>query len=122
LRAARIWCLVVMVGLAGCGGGGSDSAPPDTAQTGSDDEDLTKRWGPDVMPDQDTEPLQFLYWRVDSLFDRSDLDADGRLTRDEYPGEAFNFERIDANDDGVVTKKEIIDDMAPRLREEGKIP
>ena len=108
----------MIVGLAGCGGGTPDTAAP----TGGDDEELTKRWGPDVMPDQDAEPLQFLYWRVDQLFDRSDLDGDGRLTRDEYPGEDHNFERIDANDDDVVTKKEIIDDMIPRLREEGKIP
>jgi hypothetical protein len=114
--------LVVVVGLAGCGGGAPDTAAPDAARTGGDEEDLTKRWGPDVMPDQDTEPLQFLYWRVDQLFDRSDLDGDGRMTRDEYPGEDFNFDRIDTNDDDFLTKKEIIDDMTPRLREEGKIP
>jgi hypothetical protein len=110
------------VGLAGCGGGAPDTTAPEAAPAGGDEQDLTKRWGPDVMPDQDAEPLQFLYWRVDQLFDRNDLDGDGRITRDEYGGEEVNFERIDANDDDVITKKEIIDDMTPRLREEGKIP
>jgi hypothetical protein len=112
----------VVFGLAGCGGGASDSTAPEAAQAGGDEADLTKRWGPDVMPDQDAEPLQFLYWRVDQLFDRSDLDGDGRITRDEYEGEDFNFDRIDANDDDALTKKEIIDDMTPRLQEQGTIP
>ncbi len=68
------------------------------------------------------EPLQFLYWRVDAMFERGDTDGDGRMDLDEFAGEAFNFERIDINNDGFLTKKEMIDDMIPVLRAEGKIP
>ena len=67
------------------------------------------------------EPLQFLYWRVDDMFERKD-DGDGRMDMDEFGGEAYNFERIDLNGDGFLTKKEVVDDMIPVLRAEGKIP
>ncbi len=119
--------LALLVSLAGCSGGATDSDSGETPQTGSaptEDgvEDLTKRWGPVDMPDSSQQPLEFLYWRVDGLFEREDLDTDGRLSLDEYTGEAYNFERIDANGDGFITKKEVIDDHIPVMREEGKIP
>ncbi len=68
------------------------------------------------------EPLQFLHWRVDAMFERQDIDGDGRLDADEFAGEAYNFERIDLNGDGFLIKKEVVDDMIPVLRAEGKIP
>ena len=68
------------------------------------------------------EPLQFLYWRVDAMFERKDVDADGMLDADEFAGEEYNFERIDLNADGFLTKQEVVDDMIPVLRAEGKIP
>jgi hypothetical protein len=74
------------------------------------------------MPDPDTEPLQFLYWRVDQLYDTKDANADGRLDLEEFGGLAHNFERIDVDGDGFVTKQEIIDDQVQTMREEGKIP
>ena len=81
-----------------------------------------KRWGPEEQPDNDADPLAYFYWRVDGMFERKDASADGRLDLDEYGGEAFNFERIDANGDGFITKKEVIDDYIPVMRAEGKIP
>jgi len=68
------------------------------------------------------EPLQFLHWRVDAMFDRSDINGDGRMDLDEFAGEAYNFERMDANGDGFLIKKEVVEDMIPVLRAEGQIP
>ena len=59
---------------------------------------------------------------MDRLFVDKDLDGDGQLTLEEFGGVTHNFERIDTNDDGLVIKKEIIDDMTQRLREQGTIP
>jgi hypothetical protein len=127
--------LSVMLACAGCGGG-ADSTPAETdsAGAGTDatetsqpageagEEDLHKMWGPEEMPDQYAQPLEFLYWRVDRMFEREDADADGRISLDEFSGETINFERIDTNTDGHLTKKEVIDDFIPTMREEGKIP
>ncbi len=118
--------LAVTVVATGCGGGesgtSSTSASSATTATGDGDEDLTKRWGPEEQPDQNAEPLEFLYWRVDAMFERGDADGDGILDMDEFSGESFNFERMDINGDGFLTKKEVVDDMIPVLRAEGKIP
>jgi hypothetical protein len=56
------------------------------------------------------------------MFERQDIDGDGRMDMDEFSGEAYNFERIDINGDGFLTKQEVVDDMIPVLRAEGKIP
>ena len=132
MRAASIlpYLLVLALFLAGCAGETSDTPPPaapvqstskaPTASPG--DTDLTRKWGPDTMPDKDTEPLEFLYWRVDTLFEDKDLDRDGRLTLVEFGGVTMNFERIDADVDGFVIKKEVIDDMTRVMREQGTIP
>ena len=40
---------------------------------------------------------------------------------DRFAGEAYNFERIDVDGDGFLTKKEIVDDMIPVLSAEGKL-
>jgi hypothetical protein len=116
-----LWSLILVLGFAGCGGGASEAPGQDAAPDGEISE-LTKRWGPDAMPDRDAEPLQFLYWRVDQMFDREDADGDGRINREEFRGQSHNFDRIDTDGDGFITKQEIIDDAIPRLREEGKIP
>jgi len=123
--------LTVMLAFVGCGGG-AESTPADTDASATQavetsggeeqEEDLFKQWGPEEMPDQYAQPLEFFYWRVDRMFEASDLDTDGRINIDEYNGESFNFERIDANSDGYLTKKEVIDDFIPVMREEGKIP
>jgi len=124
--------LTVMLAFVGCGGGtestpaDDDASAPQAVQTSGgeeeEEEDLLKMWGPEEMPDQYAQPLEFLYWRVDRMFEREDPDADGRISRDEFSGESFNFDRIDTNGDGYVTKKEVIDDFIPVMREEGKIP
>jgi len=123
--------LTLMLSFVGCGGSaestpaGADASDTEAMQTGGgeeEEEDLLKQWGPAEMPDQYAQPLEFLHWRVDRMFEREDADADGRITLDEFSGEAFNFERIDINSDGYITKKEVIDDYIPVMREEGKIP
>ncbi len=119
--------LALAVIATGCGGGETEkpstptSTTPATVASGGE-EDLTKRVGPEEQPDQTAEPLQFLYWRVDAMFERGDADGDGRLDTDEFSGESYNFERMDINADGFLTKKEVVDDMIPVLRAEGKIP
>jgi len=130
---AGLMLLVLLVGI-GCGGAADESSDygEDAANTsaatpaagGDDDaeEDLTKRWGPAEQPDQNEQPLEFLYWRVDKMFDTADLDGDGRLSVDEYRGETFNFQRLDGNGDGWVSKKEVIDDHSAAMREQGLIP
>ena len=113
--------LAVAVIATGCGeGGGSETSSTSAASSG--EENLTSRLGPEEQPDPNAEPLQFLYWRVDAMFERGDSDGDGMLDVDEFAGESYNFERIDLDADGFLTKKEVVDDMIPVLRAEGKIP
>lgn len=130
--------LIVILAFVGCGGGAEttsadadatsadvDAGATEAMQTSSgeeEEEDLLKQWGPEEMPDQYAQPLEFLHWRVDRMFEVEDADTDGRISLDEYSGESFNFDRIDMNSDGYITKKEVIDDRIPIMREEGKIP
>ena len=55
------------------------------------------------------------------LVERGDTDGDGRINMDEFAGEALLFKRMDVNGDEFITKKELVDDMIPILRAEGKI-
>lgn len=126
MRFAWIVLLLLAVALvvAGCGdsGGEGSSSSSSSGSTGSGGEDLTARMGPEEQPDVNTEPLQFLYWRVDNMFELGDVDGDGRMDLDEFSGETYNFERMDANSDGFITKQEVVDDMVPVLRAKGTIP
>jgi len=99
----------------------SDKSAQEQTPASGDGEDLTRKWGPEEQPDLNAEPLQFLYWRVDAMFERGDGDGDGRMDMDEFAGETYNFERIDRNADGFLTKQEVVDDMIPVLRAEGKL-
>jgi len=60
--------------------------------------------------------------RSDERFKKADINGDGRLSLDEarkgMPGVARNFERIDANKDGVVTREEL--EAARRTRPEAR--
>jgi hypothetical protein len=123
--------------LVGCAGGGEESAPePDAptdvadAATGTEPPerpahdvsiDPSARLGPETRPDRDEEPEKFLYWRIDRMFERSDADGNGLLTRAEFVGETVNFERMDADGDGNLTRTEVADDMFARLQETGHI-
>jgi hypothetical protein len=99
----------------------SDKSNQEQTPASGDEKDLTRKWGPEEQPDRNAEPLQFLYWRVDAMFERVDIDGDGRMDMDEFAGETYNFERIDLNADGFLTKQEVVDDMIPVLRAEGKL-
>lgn len=122
MKTSPAWILILILGLVGCGDESSTPPPPGTSAPEGDTEDLTRRWGPDVMPDREAEPLMFFYWRIDQLYDREDLDMDGRLTKEEFLGEEHNFDRIDGNGDGFLTKQEFMDDFVPKMRERGEIP
>ena len=114
--------------LVSCGGGSSDVEPA----TGQDDPQGPSHDGGDGggeppvsqtdMPDPNSQPVEFLEWRVDQIFAKDDLDGDGQLTMDEWSGPEHNFERLDANEDGLLSKQEIIADQTEGLRERGEIP
>jgi hypothetical protein len=116
---------VLAMSLSGCGEGATDpssSSAGSPAETADAEPVVPQQSDPDAMPDRVTDPVEFLRWRVDRLFEDKDLDTDGRLTAAEFGGEAINFERIDTDGDGVVTKQEIIDDRTQMLRDQGTIP
>ena len=117
-HAITLSAVALLVLLAGCSGGGG---APDEATATAVEEDLFKQWGPSEMPDREEQPLEFLHWRVDELFRNSDANEDGRLDFEEFSGERENFDRIDLDGDGFVTKKEIIDDMVPLLESTGEL-
>ena len=122
MKYAMIASIVLTVLLAGCSGGGGTSDEATAAEPAAGAEDLFKQWGPSEMPDREAQPLEFFYWRVDEHFRRSDADENGKLAFDEFGGEQVNFERIDVNDDGFVTKQEFIDDLLPLMQSTGEIP
>lgn len=47
------------------------------------------------------------------LFERYDLDGDGKITREEFTGPAADFERLDRNRDGVLDKGDGEPEKAP---------
>ena len=114
--------------LVSCGGGSSDVEPA----AGQDDPHGHEHDGgeggsePPVsqtgQPDPNSQPIEFLEWRVDQMFAKDDLDGDGQLTIDEWSGPEANFERLDADEDGLLTKQEIVADQTEALRERGQIP
>ena len=130
LRIARIALLSLFAVslLVSCGGSPSDTEPAagqedshghDHDGGGDAVEIQTSQSG---MPDPNDKPVEFLEWRVDQMFVKDDLDGDGLLTADEWSGPAENFARLDADDDGHLTKKEIVDDQTAAMREKGMIP
>lgn len=84
---------------------------------------MKKRWWWLVIP----AVLLGLLWIGDSVaqslgerfaekaFERADSDHDGRVTRDELPNGAW-FGRLDANEDGVITKAEARQNLGPVLK------
>jgi EF hand len=48
--------------------------------------------------------------RQGDRFDRLDLNDDGRISLDEWPGRRSAFERLDRNDDGFLSRDELDDD------------
>jgi hypothetical protein len=133
LKSWRILSILALIGLvAACGGSSGDATAAGGAGGGSASGGGSEpaagggsgagNIGPDTMPDREAEPVQFLYWRIDRMWEEHDADGDGKLSTEEYAGEPYNFERIDTDADGFLTKQEIIDDMTPVLREEGRIP
>jgi hypothetical protein len=73
-------------------------------------------------PDPIADPLGFLRWRVNAMFERGDTDGDGMIGRNEFRGETDDFEKMDVNGDGLLTQEEVLDYMIPVLSAEGKIP
>jgi len=126
LRIVRIVLLTLFSAslLVSCGGGASDAEPA----AGEDDAHGHVHEGgePPVsqtdQPDPDSQPVEFLEWRVDQIFAMDDLDGDGRLSIEEWSVPEANFERLDADEDGLLTKQEIVADQTAALREAGEIP
>lgn len=128
---------VLTISLLGCGG--EETAEPagetvaeamaetpgepagDRREATPENEGLFKRWGPDQMPDRNEEPLQFFYWRIDKMFTDFDANDDGKLEPHEFAGPPENFERIDRDGDGFLTKRELVDDGAHRVVEPGGV-
>ncbi len=52
------------------------------------------------------------------LFERYDLDGDGRITREEFTGPAADFERLDRNRDGILDKGDGAAEKATEERRE----
>lgn len=114
--------LLVSIGcLAACGGGAESADDSQVASAASGAEPI----GPATEPNMTEQPLEFLHWRIDRMWEDFDTNGDGLLSLEEFTvedmGQPYAFERIDANADGFLTKQEIVDDQEPVLREEGKI-
>lgn len=117
---------VLVLGLAGCGGGGGSSTSTEQPAGGTAANPggtaTAENAAGGEMPDPNSQPVEFLHWRVDRMFEAQDTDQDGKITLDEFAGESPNFDRMDSNGDGFLTKQEIIDDQSATLRAEGKMP
>ena len=128
MRFQKILLILAMICLiAACGDQSGDTASAAGGDTAADTAgtvtaDAGGSIGPDTMPDREADPLSFLYYRIDRMFEETDTDGDGNLSLEEYQGEVYNFERIDMNSDGLISKQEIVEDRLPALREAGKIP
>jgi hypothetical protein len=139
-RIALMLLACLALALAGCGGAADDGdkaeghdqldnsdphaghshGPGEGDDTGQSPGDMAALMA--EMPDPATHPLEHLSWRIDLMYEREDKDGDGKLSREEYSGTTYNFKRLDADEDGFITKKEIIDDMTITYRERGQIP
>jgi len=93
-------CLLV----AGCAPDGSE-VEPSVPQPEAD------------VPDREADPVAFWNWRVDQLFLTRDADQDGKISRDEFEGNPAEFDVMDADKDGYLTKKEAVDHVLARFME-----
>ena len=73
---------------------------------------------PEGAPDREQDPVGFLQWRIDQMFQLQDVNVDGTLEAHEYQGpmgtEAERraaFERLDADDDNRLTQEEVMNGM-----------
>jgi hypothetical protein len=113
----------VTVSFFGCGGSSDEPGSANPSAPPSRSAQDTGRVPAAPMPDRETDPLKFTEWRVDQLILKQDADGDGRLDSVEFGDTPENnFQRIDANQDGFVTKQEILDDLIPKMRQAGDIP
>jgi hypothetical protein len=137
--------LLVLPVLVGCGRGaeqaptdGSAAGPGATASTtpqgvrpqgGARPPAAADRAAPADMPDREGDPLAYLMWRIDRLFETLDVNKDGFLDEGEFRGPGGTagdrmaaFSRMDGNADGKIYKEDMIGDAIAQdpKRYEGK--
>jgi len=73
---------------------------------------------PEGAPDRTQDPVGFLQWRIDQMFQRQDVNVDGQLEAHEYQGppgteaeRLAHFARIDADHDGRISQEEVMASM-----------
>lgn len=104
-------CILLVMG---CAPGGSEvekvAAEEDSAG------ELTGQ-PPEDVPDREADPVGHWTWRVEQLFLNRDADQDGRISRDEFEGNPTEFDVMDTDKDGYLSKEEVTDHVLARYME-----
>jgi hypothetical protein len=131
--------LLVTVGC-GCGGGAEQASSGDAPVPGSTTPvrpqggarppaAADRPTAPADMPDREGDPLAYLMWRIDRLFESLDVNKDGFLDEGEFRGPGGTagdrmaaFSRMDGNADGKIYKEDMLGDAIAQdpKRYEGK--
>jgi len=70
---------------------------------------------PPDMPDREQDPVGFWTWRVDLMFKNYDADTNGKISRNEFSGDATEFATMDTDGDGSLSRSEVLDRVIQRF-------